>query len=262
MESSEQVIYRVDQRVATIIINRPQSRNALNTEVISGIRASLERAAADEDVGSVVLKGAGGRAFCVGADLGSSFSANASFLDVHESRGEFAALLLKIQQCPKPVLAAVEGYCLAGGVGLCLACDMAIASEDSQFGLPEIQRGLWPYMVTALLIRNVGTKKALELCMTGERISAQEAQRIGMINHCVAKEEFEQRVEETASRLASFSPAVMALGKRSFYRIADMELVSALEFLKSQLTINTQLEDLAEGIRAFLEKRPPQWRGR
>lgn len=262
MESSGQAMYRVKQRVATITINRPQARNALTPGVISDIRSFLERAATDRDVGSVILRGAGGKAFCVGADLASSFSATASFLELHESRGEFAALLLKIQQCPKPVLAAVEGYCLAGGVGLCLACDMAIASEDSQFGLPEIRRGLWPYMVTALLIRNVGVKKALELCMTGERISAQEAQRIGMINHCVAKEEFEQRVGEMASKLASFSPAVMALGKRSFYGIADMELVPALEFLKSQLTINTQLEDLAEGIKAFLEKREPQWRGR
>jgi enoyl-CoA hydratase/carnithine racemase len=262
MGFSEQVLYEVKGRVATITINRPEARNTLTREVISGIRSFLEKASSSEDVGAVVIRGAGGKAFCAGADLASSFTPGASFLELHESRGEFAGMLMQIQGCPKPVLAAVEGYCLAGGVGLCLACDIAIASEDSQFGLPEIQRGLWPYMVTALLIRNVGTKKALELCMTGERISAHEAHRIGLINHCVPKEEFSSVVEEMSSRLASFSPAVMALGKRSFYTIADMELSSALEFLKSQLTINTQLEDLAEGIKAFLEKRNPQWKGR
>jgi enoyl-CoA hydratase len=262
MNGSGEVLYNVVDRVATITINRPESRNALNARVLAGINAMLDQAEKDRDVGSIVLNGAGGKAFCAGADLAGSFSGDASFLERHERGGDFARLLLRMNRCKKPILAAVEGYCLAGGVGLCLSCDVAIASEDAQFGLPEIKRGLWPYMVTAVLIRNVGRKKALELCMTGEWIPAAEAERIGMVNYVVPKAEFRERVNQMARRLASYSPAIMGLGKSSFYRIADMEMVAALDYLQSQLTLNVQTEDIKEGIAAFLQKREPQWKGR
>ena len=181
---------------------------------------------------------------------------------MHEDRSHYAGLLAKMNKCKKPILAAVEGYCLAGGMGLCMSSDVVIASEEAQFGTPEIKRGLWPYMVTAVLIRNVGRKKAAELCMTGERITAAEAERIGMINYCVPKDRFEEKVLEMAGKLSAFSPAVMGLGKSSFYRIADMTMDDALDYLRSQLSINTQCEDLMEGIAAFMEKREPKWKGR
>ncbi len=262
MSNTDVVLYQAKERVATITINRPGARNALNPNVISSLNSMIDRASADREVGAMVITGTGGKAFCAGADLGSSFSADKSFLDQHEERGGFAGLLPKMNRCKKPILAAVEGYCLAGGIGLCLSCDVVIASDDSQFGLPEIKRGLWPYIVTSVLIRNVGRKKALELCMTGERIKAAEAERIGMINYCVPKAEYRERVDEMAKKLASFSPAVMKLGKDSFYVIADMEFGSALEYLKSQLTHNIQCEDIREGISAFFEKREPRWKGR
>ncbi|MBM4332127.1 MAG: crotonase [Deltaproteobacteria bacterium] len=262
MDNPDEVLYEVKDRVATITINRPQARNSLNAGVIAGLSSMLDRAMAESEVGSIVITGAGGKAFCAGADLAGSFSRDKSFLGQHEERGHFARLLFKMNRCKKPILAAVEGYCLAGGLGLCLSADLVVASDDSQFGLPEIQRGLWPYIVTAVLIRNVGRKKALELCMIGERISAAEAERIGMINSCVPKAAFKERVEGMARKLASFSPAVMGLGKESFYAIADIEFAAAIEYLKSQLTLNTQCEDLKEGIKAFLEKREPKWQGR
>ncbi len=262
MNPTDEVLYEVREGVGTITLNRPEARNAMTPAMILSLGAAMEQAEADPAVGALVFTGAGGKAFCTGADLGGGLGGNQSFLEKHDTRGQFAQLLLRMNRFRKPILGAVEGYCLAGGVGLCLSCDVVIASEDSQFGLPEIQRGLWPYMVTAVLVRNVGRKKALELCMTGERIPAAEAERIGMINHCVPKADYRARVAEMAKKLASFSSAVMGLGKHSFYAAADMDMDVALEFLNSQLTHNTQLEDLAEGISAFLQKRPPQWKGR
>jgi enoyl-CoA hydratase len=262
MTETQEVLYEVKDRIATITLNRPDKRNSINGGIISGMNSGLEQADHDPGVSAVILIGAGGN-FCSGADLGGGgFIVQPSFLEVHEDRGHYARLLLKMNQCRKPILAAVEGYCLAGGMGLCLSSDIVIASEDAQFGTPEIKRGLWPYMVTAVLVRNLGRKKALELCMTGDRISAAEAERIGMINYVVPKVEFKDRVDQMAKKLASFSPAVMGLGKRSFYQMADMTVEDALEYLKCQLTINAQTEDIMEGVRAFLEKREPQWKGR
>lgn len=262
MAETKEVLYEVKDRIATITLNRPEKRNSINGGIISGLNQGLDQADRDQGVSAVILIGAGGN-FCSGADLGGGgFIVQPSFLEVHEDRGHYARLLLKMNQCRKPIVAAVEGYCLAGGIGLCLSSDIVIASEDAQFGTPEIKRGLWPYMVTAVLIRNVGRKKALELCLTGDRISAAEAEKIGLINYAVPKTEFKNKVDQMAGKLASLSPAVLGLGKRSFYQMADMTVEDALEYLKCQLTINAQTEDIMEGVRAFLEKREPQWKGR
>ena len=261
MNENQEILFQVEDKVATITINRPERRNAMNPSVMAGLKDSFEQAGADPDVSAIVLTGAGGT-FCAGADLGGTFGQEKSFLEMHEDRRYFAGLMAGMNKCRKPILAAIEGYCLAGGMGLCLSSDVAIASDDAQFGLPEIKRGLWPYMVTAVLIRNVGRKKAAELCMTGERIPAAEAERLGMINYCVPKDQFQEKVAEMARKLSSYSPAVMGLGKSSFYQIADMALEDGLGYLHSQLTINSQTEDIAEGIAAFMEKREPEWKGR
>jgi enoyl-CoA hydratase/carnithine racemase len=257
----DEVLYDLEDKVATITINRPKRRNALNAGVMAGLNKYLDQSDADPDVAAIVLTGAEGN-FCSGADLGGGFGGDQSFLDLHNDRGNYAKLLVKMTKCKKPILAAIEGYCLAGGMGLCLSSDVVIAHEDAQFGLPEIKRGLWPYMVTAMLIRNVGRKKAAELSMTGDRIPAAEAERIGVINYAMPTDSYQEKVAEMAKKLSSYSTAVMGLGKSCFYQVADMSTDDGLKYLQSQLTINTQVEDLMEGVSAFMQKRDPVWKGR
>ena len=257
------VLYEVKDHIARITINRPEARNAISPEVTTKLGEYLARAKADPEARVVILSGAGGRAFSAGADLGGGmFQADQSFLERHEGRGVFADLFREMNGLGKPVIASVTGYCLAGGFGLALACDLIIATEDSTFGTPEIKRGLVPMIIMATIIRNLGRKKALEMILTGERIDAAEAHRIGFVNHVVSKDQIEQKVNELAARLAALSPAILKLAKNAFYNAQDMDFEEALEYLKSQLTINTMAEDVIEGITAFMEKRDPVWKGR
>jgi enoyl-CoA hydratase/carnithine racemase len=156
----------------------------------------------------------------------------------------------------------VRGFALAGGFGLALACDVVIASDDAQFGTPEINVGLWPYMITVPLMRSMAPKQALELMMTGRRVDAAEAQRIGFVHRVVPAAELDAAVDEMTSVLASKSPSIMKLGRDSFYAVWDRAAEDALKLLHPLLTITTQTEDSAEGIAAFAEKREPRWTGR
>ena len=257
------VLYEVKDHIARITINRPEARNALSPQVTDGLQELFRKAKEDRDVRVVVLSGAGGRAFSAGADLGGGmFQQDQSFLDRHEGRGLFAEIFRTMNGLGKPIIGAVSGYCLAGGFGLALACDIIIATDDSSFGTPEIKRGLMPMIIMATIVRNIGRKKTLELLMTGERIDAREAHRIGVVNHVVPKDQFEAEVNKMAAKLASLSPAILKLGKDAFYQTQDMNFDEALAYLKSQLTLNTLTEDVVEGITAFMEKRDPVWKGR
>ena len=259
------VLYEVRDRVATVTINRPEQRNALSPAALDGLRAAFARAGSDDEVGAVVLTGAGDRAFCSGADM-SGGSAGAftdpKSYDAYLVRAGFPELYSALHACPRPIVGKVRGYCLAGGFGLALACDLIVAASSASFGTPEVRRGLFPMVIFAEISRNLGLKRAMELVLLGDRIDGETALGWGFVNSVVPDAELDLRVDEMASRLASYSPAILGLGKQACHTAAEMTYPQALQFLRSQLSINLLTEDSAEGLAAFREKRDPVWKGR
>lgn len=252
-----EVRYEVNEGVARLTIDREPARNALSATAVAALMDALDRADGDPLVRCVVLTGAGDRVFCSGGDL-SSMQGD-GFLDGHEGRRRYAQLLARFHQTRKPTVARVNGHALAGGLGLALACDLAVAVDSAAFGVPEIDRGLFPMMVLALLQRHVGRKRALELLLTGDRLSAGQAFEWGLVNRVVTADKLDETVDALARKLGGKSLAVLALGRRSFFTAEDLPLAQSLEFLAAQLSLNVLAEDAAEGVTAFLEKRPPKW---
>jgi enoyl-CoA hydratase/carnithine racemase len=259
--TNHEVLYQVESGIARVTINRPERRNAMSFGVMDGLRDAFARARNDADVRVVVLTGAGDKAFCAGADLGGGGIAD-NAASAHDGRGLLANLFRDMWTLGKPVIARVRGYALAGGFGLACACDMIVASDDSQFGTPEINVGLWPYMITVPLLRSMPPKTALDLMMTGRRVSAEEGKQIGFVQRVVPVDDLDKTVDELAAQLAGKSPLIMRWGRDSFYRVLEMDADAALSYLQSMLTVTSQTEDAAEGVAAFAEKRAPQWKGR
>jgi enoyl-CoA hydratase/carnithine racemase len=259
--TNDEVLYQAESGIARVTINRPERRNAMSFGVMDGLRSAFARARDDADVRVVVLTGAGDKAFCAGADLGGGGIAN-NAASAHDGRGLLANLFRDMWTLGKPVIARVRGYALAGGFGLACACDMVVASDDSQFGTPEINVGLWPFMITVPLLRSMPPKTALDLMMTGRRVSADEGKHIGFVQRVVPVDDLDKTVDELAAQLAGKSPLIMRWGRDSFYRVLEMDADAALAYLQSMLTVTSQTEDAAEGVAAFAEKRAPQWKGR
>jgi enoyl-CoA hydratase/carnithine racemase len=255
------VRYEVDGHVARITIDREARRNALSWTVMTSLRHALTAAKDDAEVRVVVLTGAGDKAFCAGADL-TGIAENAGAAAAHEGRGHLANLFRDMWSLGKPIIARVRGYALAGGFGLACACDMIVASDDATFGTPEINVGLWPYMITVPLLRSMPPKTALDLMITGRRVSADEGARLGFVQRVVPVADLDATVDALAAELAGKSPLIMKWGRDSFYRVLEMDADAALSYLQGMLTVTTQTEDAAEGVAAFAEKRAPQWKGR
>ena len=254
-----QVGCAVEAGVARLVIQRERQRNALSPQVIQELFAHLDALERDGAVRVVILTGQGEKAFCAGADLGG-MAQEGGFLGVHDARRQYGRLLERLSSFPRPTVARVNGHALAGGLGLVLACDLAVAAEDVQLGTPEIDRGLFPMMVMALLQRHVWRKRALEWVMTGARYPAAEALSAGLLSRVVPRAELDAQVDALARTLAGKSRAVLALGKRAFLAAEDLPLGPALELLAAQLSLNTLADDAAEGVSAFLEKRAPAWK--
>lgn len=258
--TDEAVVRQTDGAVATLSINRPERRNAINSEVTRALSDSLARAEADESIRTVVLTGAGDKAFCAGGDLSAMNSEGA--VAQHFTRAEIGELFTQMRKSRLPIVARVNGHALAGGFGLMLACDLVVASAGAEMGTPEIDLGLWPFMITTVIQKDLPRKLALELMLTGRRMTASEAQRWGFVNRVVEASELDNAVEELTGSLVSKSPLITALGKQSFYRAEDMDFDEALAYLSGMLTVGLQSEDTAEGVTAFLQKRTPEWKGR
>jgi enoyl-CoA hydratase len=254
-----------------LTIDRPERRNALSAEVIAVLLEKIESASTDPDVRVIVLTGAGDRAFCAGADLAGTspvVTGAAAAAGAETGPGErpvcrgLPELLTAIVDHSKPVVARVNGLALAGGFGLALACDLVVAADTAEFGTPEVNVGLWPFMITAVIQRTVPRKVATELMMTGRRMPAEEAARWGLVNRVVPVAKLDATVDALVAELASKSPLVLRVGKESFRRAADMPFDEALRFLLEMLDVHLSSEDAAEGIAAFLARRPPNWTGR
>jgi enoyl-CoA hydratase len=259
--SYETIRYDVADGIATIALDQPDARNALSDELLAELHAAFERARDDAAVRCVVLTSTHEKVFSSGANL-AGFAADVPLVHKHAGIARFPALFELIGALGKPTICAANGHVLAGALGIALACDLIVAKEGARFGTPEINVGAFPFMIMALIYRNVPRKRATELLLLGEQISAQEAERIGIVNKVVPAEEFDAAVAEWAGRLASKSPAIMKLGKDAIHRQQDMALAEALDFLRAQLAIALSTDDIQEGVKAFFEKREPQWTGR
>ena len=254
---TDEVLSLLEAGVLHITIQRPDQRNALNAEVFRGLRGALHVAAADPAVRVITLSGAGDRVFCAGADLKSALNAPEGGTAFRPA--DYRALIQDILDCPKPTVALARGHVMAGGIGILLACDLALACDDIHFSTPEIHVGMYPMMVLSLLYRHVGRKRAAEMILLGERIPASTALDFGIINRAVPRDRFESEAGRIVRDLAGKSSAILRLGKEAVARVAGRGLQEDLEYLESALARVMACADSREGLKAFLEKRKPRW---
>ena len=258
----ETILYDVAKSgVATITLNQPDTRNALSAELLTELAHALGSARDDEAVRCVVLASSHEKVWSSGANL-AGFGADVPLVHKHFGSQRFIDVFRLLGEMGKPSICAAGGHVLAGAFGIALACDLIIAKDSATFGTPEINVGAFPFMIMALIYRNVPRKKTNELLLLGERIDAGEALEAGIVNKVVPAEEFDAAVADWAEKLASKSPLIMRLGKDAMYRQQDMPFLDALDYLRSQLSLALSTEDMTEGVKAFFEKREPNWTGR
>ena len=248
--------------VRTLTIDREDRRNALDRATLDELEAALGAAGADPSVTVIVLRGAGERAFCAGADLAEVLEHQT----IEASRRHFdgvARVIQAMHHAGPPVVARVQGFALAGGCGLAVAADFTLAGESAVFGLPEIGIGLLPMVVSAPIYRATGSRKVvLDLVLTGRRVDAQEALRLGLATRVVPDAELDAELDRLTEQLSALSPAVLRLGKEAVYTMGEMEYSTALRYLREMIVLTALTDDAKEGIRAFFEKRSPRWTGR
>ncbi|HEY7037848.1 MAG TPA: enoyl-CoA hydratase-related protein [Methylomirabilota bacterium] len=259
--SETPVLVEVAGGVARVTLNRPEVRNALNGAMLADLDAALRRLEDDPAARAIVLRGAGDRAFCAGADL-KGVGDRGTTLQARESFGGLVRILEYMARMRTPIIAQVHGYALAGGCGLAAGCDVVVAADDAVFGLPEIKVGLLPLIVMAPILRAVGCKRGMLMILSGEPVPAREAYEMGLVSRIVPRGELEPAVSTLASTLAGYSPTALGLAKEAASMVPDMEYGAALRYLREMITLVALSDDAREGIAAFFEKRAPRWTGR
>jgi enoyl-CoA hydratase len=275
LKRMSELLIEIENGVASLTLNRPEQRNALSPTLLHALREAFRELQSNPKARVITLTGSGDQVFCAGADLKAARAANSaaeaspgkhesgptrSSGEKSSSRSDFKNLLLEIQNCTKPTVALARGHVMAGGLGLFLACDLALACDDIHFSTPEINVGMFPMMVLGLLLPIVGRKRAIEMAFLGEKVSAKDALSYRMLNHVYSREEFESASREFVQELASKSSAILRIGKNAIHSIENLALKDSLTALESALEQVMKSEDSKEGIRAFIEKRKPQWK--
>ncbi len=251
------VLYDRRGPAAWITLNRPDKRNAITTDLLAGVAAGIDRAEA-EGARVIVLTGAGDRAFCAGGDLqpGGGFD-----FDFARPRTAYGNLLRRAVACPLPIVAAINGHCLAGGMGLLAMADLAITVEDAKFGLPEVKIGLFPFQVLSLLKSLMAPRVLREMCLTGAMYDAGFARAEGLVNRVVPRAGLAAAVDDLAAQLAAASPTATRRGTYALRALETMDFDAASAFAEGQPGLTTLTGDAREGLAAFNEKRPPAFRG-
>ncbi len=262
-----ELLYEVRGGVATITFNRPERRNPIGPSTVGELLHALGRARDDAAARVVVLTGAG-KIFSAGGDLSQMSGSGGTPLQSGSAdnrvAGTFADLmnLLAGTGIGKPTIAKVNGHAMAGGLGIVVACDLAIAADDAGFATPEINVGLWPMMIMATIFRNVPRKRAMELILTGDRVDAATAERLGLITRAVPRDRLDAEVQALCDKLIAKSPLIVQMGLDAYHRMQDMALDPALRYLEGELGSVLGTEDAAEGLMAFLQKRAPVWKAK
>tara|TARA_R110002096_G_scaffold34331_4_gene98037 strand:+ start:1805 stop:2587 length:783 start_codon:yes stop_codon:yes gene_type:complete len=259
---SEIVLVEQTGAVMRLTINREERRNALNEEVCAALTAGVDRAEATAGVRVIVITGAGERAFCAGGDMKPGADGAPFTIDPANPRHYVVSLFRRLEACGLPTIARVNGHALAGGLGLVCACDMAIGVDSASFGVPEARVGLFPMMILSYMQRIIPRRKLFEMCITGERFSAQDALAFDILNYVEPAAHLDERLDWLIERIADKTPTGIRLGKQAFRAIEDMPLDKAFEYTQLMLPMMALTEDAREGMRAFNEKRAPRWTGK
>lgn len=253
--SAGQLLVEQREQALWLTINRQERRNAMSHAVLTGISEAIARAQDDRSVRVIVITGAGDKAFCAGADLQS---ANAFTTDYSEPRGHLAQLLRVARASQVPLVARVNGACMAGGMGLLAMCDMAVAASHAVFGLPEVKVGVFPAQVLSVLQHLIPRRKLAELCLTGEPLTAAQALDYDLVNY--VDDDVDAKLAWLIARLLDKSPAAIRRGLYTMKKIESMGFEESMSFTESQIALFTLTEDAKEGQAAFAQKRKPQWK--
>ncbi len=244
--------------VLWLTINREARRNAISEALIAQMHQAFQSVREDTSLRAIVLTGAGSKAFCAGADLNRGTGA---FRDEGETTTDFGRMARTVRELHVPLIARVNGACVAGGMGLMGMCDLAVASDDARFGLPEVKVGVFPMQVLVYLRAMLGSRAVAELCLTGELINARRALEIGLINRVMPAADLDAEIDRVIGAICAASPGAIRSGKRAMAAMQDMHFDEALPYAEAQINLISRSPEAAEGIAAFNERRPPNWPG-